>query len=75
MLTLAKLRSVFDYFVSRVALVKIVIRLSLFLEYNLDLIYFAPAVSSLFFGKILRTCFLINFGLLIAKIFRGPVYT
>ena len=63
------------YFVLRVALVKIVLRLSLFLEYNLDLIYFAPPLSSLLFGKIFRTWFLINFGLLSAKIFPSPIYS
>ena len=75
MLRLVKLRSAFDYFVPRVALVKIVLRLSLFLEYTLDLIYFAPPLSSLFFGKIFETWFLINLGLLSAKIFPGPVYS
>ena len=55
MLRLPKLRSAFDYFVPRVVLVKIVLRLSLFLEYNLDLSYFAPPLPSLFFGKIFGT--------------------
>ena len=73
MLCLVKLRSAFDYFVPRVALVKIV--LSLFMEYNLDLSYFAQLLSSLFFGKIFGTWFLINFRLLSAKICPGPLYS
>ena len=36
--------------IARVALVKIVRRLSPFLQYNLDLIYFASPLPSLFFG-------------------------
>ena len=75
MLRLPKLRSAFDYFVPGVALVKIVLRVSLFLKYNLDLSYFTPPLSSLFFGKIFGTWFLINFGLLSAKICPGPVYS
>ena len=50
-------------------------KLILVLEYGLDLSYFAPPLSSLFFGKIFGTLFLINFGLLGAKICPGPVYS
>ena len=46
----------------------------LFLEHNLDLSYFAPLRSSLFFGKIFGTWFRINFGLSSAKICPGQVY-
>ena len=50
-------------------------KLILFLEYNLDLSHFAPPLTSLLFGEVFGTWFLINFGLLSAKICPGPVYS
>ena len=73
MLRLAKLRSAFDYLVLQISLVKIVLQVGLFLEYNHDLIYLAPPLFNLFFRKVFGKWLLINFGLLSAKICPIPV--
>ena len=78
-LRLAKLRSAFDYFVPRVAPVKTVLWLSVFLEYNLDLGYFAsdPCITLVQFvlWKDIEAWFLVNFGLLSVQICPGPIYS
>ena len=67
---------VFDYFMPRIdRSVKTVPRLNLFSEYNLDLSYFAPPRSSLFFGWLFGIWFRINFGLLSPKSCPFPIYS